>query len=325
MRLSVQNCFLALFLGLLNPITTLAQAEQDQLSGHDPNKILAYQGKHVISQNEIDGAFNRIPDNLRLGFIRDGNKVETLLTTLMVNKIMAADAYRVGIDQDPLVQERLKLAVEEELALIRNEQLNRNAPEADFDALAYEIYLAKQDEFYTQEVIDVSHILISTKQRDEDEASKLAESLKSQLDLDPSIYDEMIIEFSEDPSKDANKGHFPSVVRGQMVRSFERVAFRMTEPGEISTPVKSEFGFHIIRFNGRKEPRKLEFDRVKERLVVEARSKNQKNYHDTYLLKLLSDPLEFPDGALEIMVKRYFGENLELAPTLGAGEDGESK
>ena len=304
--------YLLLCMNLVAGIFTshLAEAQTE----HDPQSVLAYQGDQVLTQNAVDGAFNRIPEKHRMAVIRDGNKVEILLTSMMMNKIMAADAYKAGLDQDPLIQERMKLAAEEELALAWKEKLLSKAPAADYDTMAYESYLARQEEFLTKEVLDVSHILISTKNRSEDEAAELAASIRLQLREDPDRFDALVLEYSEDPGKDANKGRFSSVVRGQMVKPFEHTAFAMTDPGEISEPVKSGFGYHIIRFNARQEPEQLDFAQVKAGLIEKAIRKHELKFRDTYMSQLLIEPLKFPDGALEIMVKRHFGENLELAP-----------
>jgi hypothetical protein len=48
--------------------------------------------------------------------------------------------------------------------------------------------------------------------------------------------------------------------------------------------------------------------------MQQAREKYLANYKKRYLKKVLSDPLVLPDGATEEMARRYFGEDLELAP-----------
>ena len=281
---------------------------------HDPEEVFAYQGEQVLTQSELDGAFHRIPEDRRLEFVRDGEKVQMMLTSIMVNKIMAADASKSNIDTDPVVRERLKLAVEEELALIWKDELQKEAPDADYEAMAYEHYLSKQEEFMSTEVLDVSHILISVKERDYRQALEIAENVLVELDSNPERFEELVIEYSEDSGKDSNKGRLSSVVRGQTVKPFERAVFSMKTPGEISRPVKTEFGYHIIRFNGRQAPIPISFERVKPRLVERAKADHKKMYRDNYMSQLLSEPLQFPEGSLEIMIRRYFGEDLELAP-----------
>ena len=56
------------------------------------------------------------------------------------------------------------------------------------------------------------------------------------------------------------------------------------------------------------------FEDIKAQAMRQAREQYLKDYSTRYLKKMLSDPIELQDGAVEEMAKRYFGENLELAP-----------
>ena len=198
---------------------------------HDPQTVFAYQGKSILTQQAIDAAFSRIPETYRLAFIRDREKINMLTGTLMLNKILAAEAYKSKLDQDPLIQGRLQLAKEQELAIAWKDYMLEFAPEADYEALAYESYLADKDTFRTEVILDISHILLKAEKRSVEEAAKLAEQLKVQLDVEPRIFDALIMEYSQDPGKLANGGRYRDMKRGQMAPSFERAAFSMTTPG----------------------------------------------------------------------------------------------
>jgi len=288
---------------------------------HDPAEVLAYQGDTVLTQSAIDGAFAQVPAEGRALFIRDREKVQFTINALLLNKKMAEEARAAGMDQDPLVHERLKLAVEKELALAWRERILEQAPEADYEAIAYEKYLANAEQFKSPETLDVSHILIKTDKRSDAEAAEIATGLAEQLKSDPGRFDEFVQKHSEDPSRYSNEGRFPEVQRGQMVAPFEKAAFAMQEPGEISEPVKSRFGYHIIRFNGRRAEAQLPFEDVRDRLVRVARKEHRERYRDQHIARLVNEPVEFPEGALEIMVKRHFGEKLERAPAVpGQGD-----
>lgn len=280
----------------------------------DPNEILAYQGDVVLTQNEIDAAFARIPEKDRLRFIRDGERVDGLVQSLLQIKLLAAAAQEAGYDQQPLVAERLRMAAGKELADAWSVQLVKEAPQADYDALAYEYYLANPQEYRLPDRLDVSHILISSEERGAEEALALAASLREQVLEDPSRFQEFVREYSDDPSKDVNAGRFPTMSRGDMVAEFEQAAFALKSAGEVSEPVETHYGYHLIRLNESLPGFVPEFDRLRDRLVEEAKAKHLAAYRDRYMRKLLSQPIVIPDGAVEIMAKRHFGEDLELAP-----------
>jgi len=275
---------------------------------------LAKQGGVVLTQAEIDAAFSKIPPQHRLPYIRDGEKVDLLIRNLLRNKILAGEAKKAAYDQQDLVKWRLALATENELATEWLRKVVADAPPADYEVIAYEKYLVNPDVWKSEERIDVSHILISSENRSPEAAMQLATEIGEELELDPSRFDAMVEEYSEDPSKKVNGGRFPQVKRNDMVKPFEVVAFAMDGPGEISSPFETSYGFHIIRLN-RKIPGTVPpFEDIKAQAMSQAREQYLKDYSTRYLKKTVSDPIVLPDGAVEEMAKRYFGENLELAP-----------
>jgi len=282
----------------------------------DPAEVFAYQGGVVVTQQELDAAFNAIPEAQRLAFIRDGGKVDQLVKTLLRRKAVAADAERADYQEDPLVADRVKLAAQKELAEAWLENVVRTAPEADFEALAREDYLVNPERYRAQPSVDVSHILIGTEERSEQEARLLATSLQTWLVKDPSRFEELVEKYSDDPETVNKGGRYPEVRRGQTVPMFERAAFGLREPGMISEPVKTPYGYHIIRLNGRGDSEIPPFDDVREQATEQARLEYLESYRARYLQSLLTEPIVIPEGAVEIMARRHFGDDLDGAPDL---------
>jgi peptidyl-prolyl cis-trans isomerase C len=268
----------------------------------DPAQIIAYQGNVFLTQDSIDE------------FIRDGSRVDQLIRSLLQRKIVAADASKAGFDQDPVIAERMVLAAQKELADAWLEKLVEDAPEADYESMAYEDYLANPETYRSDEAVDVSHILIGTEERSPQDAEVLARTLRARLEDDPASFDALVMEYSDDPSKSVNAGRFPEMKRGQMVISFENAVFELEQDGEIAQPVKTEYGYHIIRLNRHHGNKVPEYDEVKNKAMEWAKQAYLENYQQNYMRKLFRDPIVIPDGAVEIMAKRHFGENLELAP-----------
>ena len=300
-----------LVLGGLLQLATLAEASTAEF---DPAEIIAYQGDVVLSQVEIDAAFSKLAPEERLRFIRDGAKVDQLIRALLKRKVIAADAAKMGFDQDALIAARMQLEAQRELADAWLQKLLSEMPEADYETLAHEDYLANPDRYRSEPVLDVSHILIGTNERSVAEARAIAQSLESRLQADPAKFDELVTEYSDDPAKINNEGRYREMRPGMMAAPFEKAAFALQEPGEISDPVQTDYGFHIIRLNGRSGNELQEFSAVKEEAMAEARQRHLDSYRESYYRRVLSDPIVVPEGAVEIMARRHFGENLELAP-----------
>jgi len=91
--------------------------------------------------------------------------------------------------------------------------------------------------------IKASHILVKTK----DEAEKLLEEIKSGRD-----FAEIAQEVSLCPSG-ASGGDLGYFGRGMMVKPFEDAAFALSKIGEVSEPVQTQFGWHLIQLTGKDE------------------------------------------------------------------------
>lgn len=112
---------------------------------------------------------------------------------------------------------------------------------------------------------DASHILltIDTDASDSEREKKLAEANKIYDRLNSGeSFEEMAKEFSDDAGSADNGGSLGEFGEGVMVAAFEEAAFSMTE-GELSQPVLSEFGYHIIRLNKITGERGQSFEEVK--------------------------------------------------------------
>ena len=184
-----------------------------------------------------------------------------------------------------------------------------------YAALAGEYYIGHPDEFMTSEMLDVSHILISTETRPDEAALELVSELEIRLAEDPAQFDDLVMEYSEDPAKATNAGRYPEMKKGEMVAPFEAAAFALEQPGQISAPVRTTYGYHILRLNKRTPPGLLPFEAVKAQLIDGNRNKYLADYRKRYIAEVTTGTIEIPEGAVEAMLKRYFGEDLELAPT----------
>ena len=311
-----KSCFLSLVLiGEFSFTAAMHAAETAQVKQEvDPTQIIAYQGDVFLTQDAIDAAFSRIPETDRLRFIRDGGRVDQLIRSLLQRKVIASDATKAGFDQDPVAAQRVALAAQKELAEAWIQKVVDDAPAADYEVLAYEDYLANPEAYRSAQMLDVSHILLGTDKRTVPEAEMLARTLSVQLAQDPSAFDALVMEYSDDPAKSANAGRYHAMSSGQMVAAFERAAFALEQEGQISQPVKTDYGYHIIRLNRRYGNVVPEYNEVKSDAIERVKGKYLKSYRQNYLRKVLSDPIAIPEGAVEIMAKRHFGEDLELAP-----------
>ncbi len=179
----------------------------------------------------------------------------------------------------------------------------------DYDArLAYWITRAKRDAFYEKEVkgtisdalvkgiyddkvkmippedeVDARHILVES----EEKAKEVFDKVNKGED-----FAKLAAEYSTDPGSKADGGKLGYFTKGMMVKEFEDAAFALKK-GEVSKPVKSKFGWHVIKVEDRRVKPLPTFDEVKgqivnsmvqqngQRVATDLRSKAQIEYVDS--------------------------------------------
>ena len=119
-----------------------------------------------------------------------------------------------------------------------------------------EYFEENKETFAVEEQIKVSHILTETEE--------VAAEVKEKLDAGED-FAELAKEYSTDESNKDFGGDLGIVKRGEMVPEFEEAAFSM-EAGSISEPVKTQFGYHIIKVDDKKEAREADFEQSKEQI-----------------------------------------------------------
>ena len=126
-------------------------------------------------------------------------------------------------------------------------------------ARARELYLVNQAKYTVPEQIDVTHILFDTTKKGKEAALASAMDARAKI-VAGADFGALAQEVSDDPSAARNKGRLAGMTRGKTDPAFERAAFALKNPGDVSEPVLSQFGYHVIRLEGRKPARPRTFD-----------------------------------------------------------------
>jgi len=168
---------------------------------------------------------------------------------------LAQEARRRKIDQADTVKQLIIIQTDQVLAGNLAKELAEVKPD---DAAAHAFYDAHKSEY---EQATASHILIRYKgsqvplkanQKDltEEEAFAKAQDIRKKL-LDGGDFAAIAKAESDDSGSGANGGSLGSFSHGQMVAPFDKAAFSLPV-GQISEPVKTQFGYHIIKVEARK-------------------------------------------------------------------------
>lgn len=151
--------------------------------------------------------------------------------------------------------------------------------ETDWEAEALEQYLGNPDSYRMPESVSLRTLLIRTDGRTEAEALELAAELLEEASGPDSDFAELVRTHTDDEVA-ASSGGLMKITRGETVEPFEDAAFALSKPGQLSEPVVSEFGVHLIQFLEYQPAQPLSFEQVRERIVAELKPVRTAQYRD---------------------------------------------
>ncbi len=199
----------------------------------------------------------------------------------------SAEAFTSQLEKAGQTPEKLKSDIQDSLKKQQwVEDQVKDTPKAT-DEEVEDFYKKNPQQFQKPEQVRASHILVSLGK--DAAAEQVAEKQKKAEEILARVkageaFDKLAKELSEDPSAKENSGDLNFFTREQMVPEFSEAAFGMKK-GDLSAPVRSQFGFHIIQVTDRKDTETVALDTVKPQLS--AFLTRQK--HDGEVRKLLKD------------------------------------
>ena len=176
--------------------------------------------------------------------------VEYLIENLVFSDAAEAAKLSSGADFDARLQYLRRRA-------LRDVYFEKSIKASVKDEDAKKFYDEQVTAIKPEEEVNARHILV----KDEAKAKEIADKLAKGGD-----FAALAKENSEDPGSKDNGGDLGYFSKGQMVPEFETAAFAL-EKGKISAPVKSNFGFHIIKLEDKRMRQPPPFEAVKDRIV----------------------------------------------------------
>ncbi|SDK83328.1 peptidylprolyl isomerase [Natronincola ferrireducens] len=231
----------------------------------DNKNILAVVGDREITEADLQLLMRGIDPQRAAQFQSEEGK-KRLLEELINQELFYLDALDNGLDKDETFQKELK-KVEE--SFLKQYAINKLVKTVALDEKELgEYYESHKDHFKNPATAKASHILVDS----EEEAEAIIKELEGGLS-----FEEAAEKYSKCPSK-AQGGNLGAFPRGQMVPEFEEAVFSM-EKNEISKPVKTQFGHHIIKVFEQNPEEMKSFEDVKGQLAQQLLGQKQ---HDLY-------------------------------------------
>jgi peptidyl-prolyl cis-trans isomerase C len=228
----------------------------------DSNPVLAKVNGSEIRQSDVNVAEEELGPSLAQ--LDPATKQENVLSFLIDMKIIAKAAEDKKIENSDDFKKRLAFARER---LLMDKLLASEGKAAITPDAMKAVYEDASKQITSEQEVHARHILVPT----EEEAKKIEEQLKKGAD-----FAELAKKESKDPGA-SDGGDLGFFTKEQMVPEFSKVAFTL-EPGKISDPVKTQFGWHIIKVEEKRARKAPTFDQVKPQIEQFVTRKAQADY-----------------------------------------------
>jgi len=265
------------------------------LNAQTADTVLVSNSLAKVTRAEYDAELLKLPGDLREGFANNPRRVYELLQRMLVQKSLAAQARNAGLDKRPDVKARLDLEVEKFLSAVEIEAVDAaavaefNANLARYEARARELYLVDKSAFTTPAQVSATHILFDPRKRGAEAARTLAIETRAKIAAGADM-GKLAREISDDPSSSQNAGTLGWFSQKDMDPSFAAAAFALANVGDVSEPVQSQFGWHVIRLDGKRAGVVKPYEEARDQIMTELRKRAIEEKREAVVSAIRKDP-----------------------------------
>jgi parvulin-like peptidyl-prolyl isomerase len=240
------------------------------------------------------------------------DRVATMADSLFVSRVLAGEARKKGLLDDPEIVARSRQIVEAYEAHIYLEDFEKNLPVGQLEARAREIYLADRPKFRVPDQFAVDHILVNLWARTPEMALARVKEARAKL-----IAGAVLEDVAKEYGGDGNPRGAPATGKLGIV-SADKVDVAIGERlaslkvGEWSQPILTRVGYHIVRVTSRIPGSEIPFEKAKAAIVEQERAKLTKKLTDEKLQAIRNAPgTRIDSEALKQLVQALPKEEIE--------------
>ncbi len=253
------------------PAPQPAAAAPAQPAPKHEDKVLARVGGEAITESDFVAAFRMMPQQEQMQILMLKGGKEEFIKRMAESKLLAMKAKAMGLDKTEAFARTLERTKDD---LLAREYLSKEADAlqkqlqlTDADVKAY--YDAHLDKFKQPDLVSVRHILVAVKQDPQAkegltdaEALKRIAKLQADLKKKGTTFADLAKKFSDDPGSKDSGGLYEDVDPSNWDPAFAKAA--ESQPiGKVGAPVKTRYGYHLIKVEGRKAARTIPFEEAK--------------------------------------------------------------
>ncbi|MFH0789747.1 MAG: peptidylprolyl isomerase [Pseudomonadota bacterium] len=271
------------FFALVSVLISPALQAQDQ-------EVVAKIGNKKITMSDLNKIIGYYDQEQRKVIANNPQLKETILWQVIQGTVISKIARDKGFDKKPNIRSQQELMINNFLATqyLQKEIIDKIILTED-KAKAY--YKAHTETFKSPEMVRARHILIKAEPGASDEEKKKgkarAEDLLQKLKKGED-FAKLAAEVSDDTGTKAKGGDLDFFPKGTMIPAFDEAAFSL-KPGELSTVVETEYGYHIIKVEEKKEALLEPYEKIAEKVKDQALQEMRKAAATEFVEKALKN------------------------------------
>lgn len=280
------------------PKTKATKAASTSVPG-DSTPVLARVGGEAITEADFQAAFRLLGQQEQMQILMIQGGKDEFIKRMAESKLLSVKAKRLGLDKTPSYLQALARTKDDLLAreflAKEGESLQKKLVVAETDVKAF--FDKHPERFKQPDLVSVRHILVSVKQGEgapgiTDEEAK-AKVVKIQDELKAGAkFEDLAKNYSDDPGSKENGGLYADADPSAWVPEFGAAA-RTQTLGEVGAPVKTQFGYHLIKVEARKPARQVPFEEAKAACEKMAQQERQAKVWNELMADLRKEiPLE---------------------------------
>ncbi|MCF7936953.1 MAG: peptidylprolyl isomerase [Synergistales bacterium] len=239
----------------------------------DPDKVLAKVGDRAITQGDLMAVLQNLEPRQAMFFATPQGQ-QRLLEQLINRELIYLWGKELNVSEEEAFQQQLEMLKSDLVRQYALQQLLGDVTVTEKEEKEY--YDANSKDFMTKEQVEVSHILVSSEDK--------AVEVRNEIVEEGVSFDVAAREYSEGPTGKEG-GKLGTISRGDVVPEFEEVAFAL-ESGDISDPVKTKYGYHIIMVSAKKAAEQKPFEDVQGEIQKQLAQQKQRELYESKLEEL---------------------------------------
>lgn len=219
---------------------------------------LAKIGSKTLTDQDVKNALGALPEAQKQQLNSEAEAKARIVDNMVVEELFVQEAEKTGVNKDKEYMQAIERARRQ---LLAQRYLQKAIQPKVTDANVEKFFNTNKSR-YSQDEVHAYHVLLKT----EAEANEVYQKAKAGED-----FEVLAKKYSKDPSAAQNMGDLGFFTRSRMVPAFADAAFSLKK-GEISKPVKTPFGYHVIKVVDTKAGKPVKLSDIKDQVRADFQS-----------------------------------------------------